>query len=148
MQRRLTAFIAMWGIVLSAMLPWWTVYADETEPFRTDPSGSMLPPPGYADPRQPLTVMLELGDSAAALPAGMMALQSPPLDPVEIRRLLEAANIPVLFQTHTAYNGIAVIATPDQLRLLRAIPGVVDIHVVVASTSQRILHRASLPDGG
>jgi subtilisin family serine protease len=130
MQRRLTAFIAMWGIVLSAMLPWWTVYADETEPFRTDPSGSMLPPPGYADLRQPLTVMLELGDSAAALPAGMMAPQSAPLDPVEIRRLLEAANIPVLFQTHTAYNGIAVIATPDQLRLLRAIPGVVDIHVV------------------
>jgi subtilisin family serine protease len=130
MQRRLTAFIAMWGIVLSAMLPWWTVYADETEPFRTDPSGSMLPPPGYADLRQPLTVMLELGDSAAALPAGMMAPQSAPLDPVEIRRLLEAANIPILFQTHTAYNGIAVIATPDQLRLLRAIPGVVDIHVV------------------
>ena len=107
-----------------------------------------MPPPGYADLRQPLTVMLELGDGAAALPAGMVAPQSAPVDPAGIRRLLEAANIPVLFQTHTAYNGIAVIATPDRLRLLRAIPGVVDIHVVVASTFQRILHRASLPDSG
>ncbi len=89
-----------------------------------------MPPPGYADLRQPLTVMLELGDSAAALPAGMVALQSASVDPAGIRHLLEAANIPILFQTHTAYNGIAVIATPEQLRLLRTIPGVVDIHVV------------------
>lgn len=130
MQRRLTALIATWSIVLSAMLPWWTAYANETEPFRTDPSGSMLPPPGYADPRQPLTVMLELGDGTAASPAGIMAPQSALIDPAGIRRTLEAANIPVLFQTHTAYNGIAVIATPDQLRLLRTIPGVIDIHVV------------------
>ena len=89
-----------------------------------------MPPPGYADLRQPLTVMLELGDGAAALPAGMVAPQSAPVDPAGIRHLLEVANIPILFQTHTAYNGIAVIATPDRLRLLRAIPGVVDIHVV------------------
>ncbi len=89
-----------------------------------------MPPPGYADLRQPLTAMLELGDSAAALPAGMVAPQSAPVDPAGIRHLLEAANIPILFQTHTAYNGIAVIATPEQLRLLRAIPGVVDIHIV------------------
>jgi len=148
MQRRLTAFIAMWSIVLSALLPWQTVQVGDTKPFHTDPSGSAMPPPGYADLRQPLTVMLELGDGAAALPAGMVAPRSAPVDPAGIRHLLEVANIPILFQTHTAYNGIAVIATPDRLRLLRAIPGVVDIHVVVASTFQRILHRASLPDSG
>ncbi|MGQ9548071.1 MAG: S8 family serine peptidase, partial [Roseiflexus sp.] len=131
MQPRLTMLIAVWVILLSAILPSWTAQANEAEPFITDSSGSMLPPPGYSDLRQPLTVMLDLGDgAAAALPAGVMAPQIAPTDPAEIRRLLEAANIPVLFQTRAAYNGIAVVATPDQLRMLRAIPGVVDIHVI------------------
>ncbi|MCS6841305.1 MAG: S8 family serine peptidase [Roseiflexus sp.] len=133
MRQRLTLLLAVLGIALSAMPAHTISRADEPEPlpFTTDASGRMLAPPGYPDPRQPLTIMLDLGDSAQeASPEGISAPQSVPVDGKEIRRLLEAANIPVLFQTRTAYNGIAVAATPDQLALLRRLPGIAGIHII------------------
>lgn len=132
MRQRLTLLLAVWGIVLSSVFFTSASRADEADPFpfTTDTSGRIIAPPGYVDPRQPLTIMLELAGAAERPPDSVAAPQSVTVDPGEIRRLLEAANIPVLFQTRTAYSGIAVAATPDRLALLRNLPGVAGIHIM------------------
>ncbi|MGB9753511.1 S8 family serine peptidase [Roseiflexus castenholzii] len=132
MRQRLTLLLAVWGIVLPSVFFTSASRADEADPFpfTTDTSGRIIAPPGYVDPRQLLTIMLELASTAERPPEGVAAPQSATVDPGEIRRLLEAANVPVLFQTRTAYNGIAVAATPDRLALLRGLPGVAGIHIM------------------
>lgn len=133
MRQRLTVLIAVMSIALSAMLvpPASQAYEAEPDPFTSDPSGAMRPPPGYMNHRQPVTIMLELSDAGAPVsPEGVLAPQAAGSDVQTLRRLLAASNIPVLFEAHTAYNGIAVAATLDQLVMLRSLPGVADIHVI------------------
>lgn len=134
MRRRLTLLLAIWSIALSAVLSPGASRGDEAEPFpfTTDPSGRMIAPPGYVDPRQPLTIMLELDAGAPERPPeGVAAPHIASVDHDDIRQRLEAANVPVLFQARTAYNGIAVAATPEQMALLRSLPGVKGIHVIL-----------------
>lgn len=133
MRRRLTVLIAVMSIALPAMFVSDASYSYEAheEPFTTDPSGTMLPPPGYMNHRQPLTIMLEIGDASPSIPSdGALAPQAASSDPNALRQILAAANIPVLFEARTAYSGIAVAATLDQLAMLRSLPGVANIHIL------------------
>jgi subtilisin family serine protease len=133
MRQRLTVLIAVMSIALSAILipSASSAYEAEGEPFTADPTGTLLPPPGYINHRQPVTIMLELGDANPPTPPdGALAPQTAGADLQTLRHLLAASNIPILFEAHTAYNGIAVAATLDQLVTLRSLPGVTDVHII------------------
>ncbi|MBW7883282.1 MAG: S8 family serine peptidase [Caldilineaceae bacterium] len=45
---------------------------------------------------------------------------------------LQALHIPVIFRTQRVYNGIAVLAPPEELPLLRNLPGVAAVHPLMA----------------
>ncbi|MCS6939432.1 MAG: S8 family serine peptidase [Roseiflexus sp.] len=133
MRQRLTVLIAVLSVALSAALAPSASSAYEAEPgsFALDLSGYTLSLPGYADTRQPLTVMLELSAASPSMPsAGVSNPQTDDAQAQALQQLLAAANVPVLFQTRTAYRGIAVAATRDQLSMLRSLPGVADVRII------------------
>jgi subtilisin family serine protease len=86
----------------------------------------------------PATVMLELAAPLPEVSAGadtaakQLAVVAQTQE--DLARRLASLGVPILFQTRAAYSGIAVEATPQQLALLRSLPGVADVHVIPPKT--------------
>lgn len=131
MRQRYVTLLVLLSVAVFATLAPLASYANifATTPFVSVNPASIRAPAGFSANNQPLTVMLELGTPALTDQSGAASIAT--VNPAMLEQQLTALRVPVLFHSRTAYNGIAVTATPQQLQALRALPGVIDIHVMV-----------------
>ena len=96
-------------------------------PLIVDEPTPLVPPPGAGQVSTASPVMIALDSSV--VPATPIGMQTTAVND-DIERTLRRLGIPVLYRSRTAYNGIAVSATPAQIEDLRKLRGVSGIHAI------------------
>ncbi|HMO56534.1 MAG TPA: S8 family serine peptidase [Roseiflexaceae bacterium] len=89
-----------------------TVFFNERQPLQ--------PPPGSQRTHEPMTFMLELMPDAKQQRTSESQLADQ----------IESLGVPVLFEARSAYRGIAVTATPQQIARIRQLPGVGQVRLI------------------
>jgi subtilisin family serine protease len=114
-------------IVAMLLLPASLLANPSPPPIFIDEQIPLQPPPGLDARSATLTVMLELSAPTQAPPDGGAKLLA---EQAALPGRIAALGVPILFEARSAYRGIAVTATPEQLAQLSTLPGVADIHVI------------------
>jgi subtilisin family serine protease len=137
MGRRIAALITLLSVALLAALPPMASFAGKSNggpPIFYQAPTPLGAPPGFSGSNGQLTVMIELSEPAAIAaptPADVVARSRRiTTEQTTLVTGLAALKAQILFQTSLVYNGIAVTISPDQIDLLRALPGVVGVHVI------------------
>jgi subtilisin family serine protease len=91
-------------------------------------------PPGWGDDGTLIVAMLNLGEPATLAAPNREAVIARGRRIGDLQAALQprltALGVQVLFQASLTYNGIAVSVRADQLDQLRALPGVVSVHII------------------
>jgi subtilisin family serine protease len=137
MGRRIAALMLVLGLVILAAIGPAGAHAGPaigTPPALYRSPVPLSAPGGLVEASQYLTVMLELAEPPA------LAMGAPAAIAARSRQIataqaglaahLAALDAQVLFRATLAYNGIAVLIRADHLDALRALPGVIGVHVI------------------